>query len=275
MKFICQILALVLILSLISCSLRRRKSQTKTKVKTIDDRYGNSELEIAIERIAQKMCLKVGRQATYVFFENILPFIQGRLPANEASLYEEIFENSFRAAISTNKIDLRLIKQQIMTTAQAVLGGNSPLQSPAYWKAYSQQMTKDNQRYLQGLVTASRGQSAGFKSLNDKVDTAGKFLENGFRGGIHEVAQDAIGGGGIASMVSESIIDVVIYLIQRKMVNNAKSEKLIGREFEAHADSLERQLLRKNGGCGKKLPSSETEMDGAHSPFYYGKEKYI
>ena len=229
MKSIIKFFAIIMILSLIACSLRRksktsRKSSSKTKSKTTAGEYEGSELDIMVGKISQKMCLKVGREATYVFFGSITNYINKTLP--DRVLYDKLFttarDNTFTEYMESGQ-DLNLLQGKMMTTVMARLGGNTPAQIPKYWAEYAKKMQRDNQAYLEGLCNAAVGRSDKHKLYNDVADTANKFAQNGLQGGIHELAADKLSVNGVASMVTEKVIEITIWLIQRKMLNDANS----------------------------------------------------
>lgn len=260
MKSIIKIFAIVMILSLIGCSLRKRSKVTR---RTKNLGFANSELDVVTQQIAQKMCLKVGREATYVFFGNINAFINKTLP--DRALYEKLFGRTFDEYRGADK---HLIQKNMMTTAMAVLGGNSMRQIPMYWKEYALKMQRDNAAYLEGLVAASKGRGDSFKLAKDVTETGQKFVEHG-SGAFSEIVADGLGVEGLGSMVTEKIIEVVIYLIQSDMLKNANSKFFTRQEID-HNDAFKSEIIKRGGSCGRPLPSTENDSDYLGSPYFLG-----
>ena len=268
MKFvIIKILAFILIFSITLSSLKRRRVHTKMNP------FEGSDLDVTIRRIAQKMCLKVGRDATYIFFGKIKSFIDGTL--KDTTLYDKIFENTFSNGIKNKKLDPTTIERKIMTTVSSALGGNSPLQSPRYWQEYAQNIYQQNQDYLSGLVQASSGAFERPKLANDVSDVAGKVVEHGIRAAPKEIISDAISGGGMAGIVIEKLMQVAVNIIQMKLLKQASSKVFTQQQAENNLTQLGAAIIKKNGACGHPIPKTEDDEEGLNSPYFEGNENFI
>jgi hypothetical protein len=256
MKFLTKILALIFIFSIVTSSAKRRRTRL--------DNYSGSELDAYIGQIAYHMCLHNGRDATYVFFGRIGSYINKTLTPKHRPIYDAIFGPTFDSAIRSNKIDQSKIAREIMTTVEAKLGGNSPLQKPAYWKNYSDNMYQQNQQYLDGLNAAAQGTFEKLKNYNDMADVAGKVVENGFSA-YKEIISDAMGGGA-ATMVTEAVLQGVVGLIQLRMLKNAHNSAQLA---ESERRLGQRVKKVESGECGKGLNVND-DPDGLPAPYFDG-----
>jgi hypothetical protein len=256
MQFISKILALIFIFSILTSSAKRRRTKL--------DKYRGSELDAYIGQIAYHMCLHNGRDATYVFFGRIGSYINKTLTPKDRPIYDAIFGTTFDNKINENKIDKSKIAEQIMSTVEAKLGGNSPLQIPEYWKAYSENMYLQNQDYLDGLINASQGNSEQLKKYNDMADVAGKVVKKGFSA-YKDIMSDAMEGGA-ATIVAEAVLQGVVGLIQLRMLKNAHNSAQLA---ESERRLGQRVKKVETGECGKGLKVTD-DPEGLPGPYFVG-----
>jgi hypothetical protein len=232
------------------------------------------ELDIKIGRIAQKMCLQIGRDATYIFFGKLKSFIDGTL--KDTALYDKIFKHTFSDAIRDRTIDLTKIEGQIMSHVQSRLGGSSPIEKPAYWKQYAENMYQQNQAYLNGLVKATKGASEQFKKANDKIGVVEKVVKHGIRDAPKEIIEDAMtSGGAIPSIVVEKLMEVAVNVIQMKLLKQASSRVFTEQQSRENLSQLEAAIIKKNGECGDPVPAVEDEDEYLNPPRFWGTEDFI
>ena len=166
------------------------------------------------------MCLEVGKEATYVFFGNIDNFINNALP--DKKIYEKIFSSTFRE-FKKDGYNMDGIQEKMMTTAMSALGGHQAQQIPLEWKRYAQGVQENNKHYLEGLVSSTKGNHAKLKNGAGAAGVAGKIVKHGVVEGSQKVVSSALAVDGISSMIVEKIIDVTIWAIQTKMMDDASS----------------------------------------------------
>jgi len=249
------VIIVMVILSLISCSLRRKKNSKTKKLKR--GNFDGSELDWATGRIAKIMCLQIGREATYIFFKNIDNYINNSLP--DPRVYDYVFGRTFNNLSTEEK---RTIQQKMVMVAEVALGGNMVVNGPAYWEQYSANMYRENQRYLDGLVSASKGNPA-FKQQRDLVE-AGANLASG---GPRKIVESAGGVDGYGRMITELLIDITIYFIQRKMLNDARSNIFTE---STEMNSFNQAINSRYGKCGSVPKASAEDGRYLHSPSYDG-----
>jgi len=247
----------------------------KMRAKTLSEtrgpyRYEGSELDFQVGKMAQKMCLKYGREVVYVFFGSITGYINHTLP--DQATYKRLFTSGNNDSIA-EYIDAvgspSDLPRKMMTTVMARLGGNSPQQLPAYWELYAKQQQQRNQQYLERLAGAAAGRGDTYKLHNDVADTANKVLEHGVAGAANSVMSEALSVNGVASMVTEQLIKITIWLLQRKMLNDSSSKFFTNEEKSAN-NAFEEEIIKSNGSCGKALNSSESAEEGLPRPYWFG-----
>jgi len=233
MQSIFKIFAIIMILSLITCSLRKGNTNTKSKT---SGGYSRSGLEVATQKIAQNMCLEVGKEATYVFFANIDNFINNSLP--DKKIYEKIFSNTF-IEFKKDGYNMNGLQEKMMTTAMSAIGGHQSQQIPLQWKRWAQELVqKNNKHYLEGLVTSTKGNIEGSQ----------------------KVVSNALAVDGITSMIVSKIIDVTIWAIQTKMMDDASSSVFSEEDKIKNMSEFDARIFKKNGMCGRRISESENDM---------------
>lgn len=292
MKLIIKILAIILIINLIGCSFRRlKKSKSKSKTSNFD----GSELEYQTKIIAGKMCNKVGRAATYAFFKNMDNYLSGSL--QDSKLYDAIWGTTFK---TNSHLDMNTVSQSMFSTVQVALGGNWDEEPQAYWDAYVKKMAADNARYLKGLVAATKGQSAA-AAMNPrpapKMGLFGKtwnYIKSGFTNhgtdaleigntihssvvdgnpALEEYNQFKNSDGDLSqaseqliSKAAQTVIETVIYLLQRKMLNDASSN-IFNAKQGFDIDTYGQDLIGK-GSCSFRMEPGEG--DSVNPPYFHG-----
>jgi hypothetical protein len=252
-----------MILSLISCTLRRSNSKRRNRNNSLLRPYNGSDLDHYTQVIAQKLCLKIGREATYVFFKNINNYINGKLADRE--LYDRIFSDTFK---NLDKGYLPDIQDKMLISAQVALGGNTKVQSPMYWKEYSNRIYQQNKDYLDGLVSAAGGASDRLNGLNDRVSSAASFAQNGIRGGFNDIVSSNMEFEGAASMLFSLIMKVMISKIQQKILRN--TSQAFSNQQMRELSNFDKEIQSRNGMCGDRRPETEADGDGLLSPYYTG-----
>jgi len=258
MQSIIKFFAIIMILSVIACSLRRKNTKTNTKAKTsaLLPGYSRSGLEVATQKIAQKMCLEVGKEATYVFFGNIDNFINNTLP--DKKIYEKIFKSTFRE-FKKDGYNMNGIQEKMMTTAMSAIGGHQAQQIPLKWKRYAQGVQENNKHYLEGLVTSTKGNHDKLKNGAGAAGVAGKIVKHGVKG-PQKVVSNALAVDGITSMIVSKIIDVTIWAIQTKMMDDASSSVFSEEDKIKNMSEFDARIFKKNGMCGRRISESENDM---------------
>merc|ERR1712032_639180 len=287
-----KILSLIMFfLSIISCSLRTIKSKNKIKRRNkskskTSASYGGSELDVMTKIISQRMCKKVGKRATYNFFNNIDNFINGKL--DDDALYVEIFGDTFSEAKRMGTIDFNKIQTQMLYSMMQAYGGNGQhTQPPVYWDLYSEDMQRQNGEYLNGLAKAASAKSAFYratarvKEVKGNVDNAQQVAELGanvFNDGPKKAFADYIEGGATNVISPASgmkwLQKIAITITQTHIMHQANSA-IFNSEGLRQADAnFKRGLLENgngNGACGKYLEPNENIDDAsAQQPYFTG-----
>merc|ERR1712032_1164620 len=286
-----KILSLIMFfLSIISCALRTIKSKNKirrrNKSKSKTSNFDGSELDVMTRIISQRMCKKVGKRATYNFFNNIDNFINGKL--DDDALYVEIFGDTFSEAKRMGTIDFNKIQTQMLYSMMQAYGGNGQhTQPPVYWDLYSEDMQRQNGEYLNGLAKAASAKSAFYratarvKEVKGNVDNAQQVAELGanvFNDGPKKAFADYIEGGATNVISPASgmkwLQKIAITITQTHIMHQANSA-IFNSEGLRQADAnFKRGLLDSrdgNGNCGRQLPAAEEgNADYANAPYFTG-----